>query len=115
MAHWPVAGQQNWRMKNGGSANDPTPGTHYILGNNQMGGWGAWTISRIKGAYPDAITNKISHSFGLLGTTQGTALDTGRSYLKNWQKDAGLANDLTGNRITGQYLGTSTADNWAGT
>jgi hypothetical protein len=111
MAHWPVAGQQNWRMKKGGSSNDPAPGTHYILGNNQMGGWGAWTISRLVGGYQDANTNKISHSFGLLGTTQGTALDTGRSYLKNWQKDAGFDGTVTtGARIAAQYLGTSTAE-----
>jgi hypothetical protein len=72
-------------MKVGGQANDPIPGTEYILGNNKMGGWGSWTISRIAGGYDDiSDTNKISHSFGMLGTTQSATLDIGRSYLKNW-------------------------------
>jgi hypothetical protein len=116
MAHWAVAKQQNWRMKVGGAANDPTPGTDYILGNNKMGGWGSWTISRLVGGYESAETNKISHSFGMLGTTQSATLDTGRSYLKNWQKTVGLdtttGSGTTGARVAGQYVGRSTANQW---
>jgi hypothetical protein len=100
MAHWAVAKQQNWRMKVGGAANDPTPGTDYILGNNKMGGWGSWTISRLVGGYQSAETDKISHSFGMLGTTQSATLDTSRSYLKNWQKTVGFdTSGTTGARV----------------
>jgi hypothetical protein len=116
MAHWAVAKQQNWRMKVGGAANDPTPGTDYILGNNKMGGWGSWTISRLVGGYQSAETDKISHSFGMLGTTQSATLDTGRSYLKNWQKTVGFdTSGTTGARVAAQYVGKSTAEQWAGT
>lgn len=117
MAHWSVAKQQNWRMLKGGAAGDPTPGTEYILGNNKMGGWGSWTISRLVGGYQTAEANKISHSFGMLGTTQSATLDTGRSYLKNWQKTVGLdtttAPGTTGARVATQYVGKSTANQWA--
>merc|ERR1712070_807973 len=51
------------------------------------GGWGAWTISRLAGGYNDAATNLISHSFGMLGTTQSATVQTGWSYAKQWQKD----------------------------
>ena len=47
----------------------PAYGTDYILGNNDFGGWGAWTISRIAGGYESADVAFISHSFGMLGTT----------------------------------------------
>ena len=116
MAHWSVAKQQNWRFKVGGAANDPTPGTEYILGNNKMGGWGSWTISRLVGGYQTAEANKISHSFGMLGTTQSATVDTGRSYLKNWQKTVGFdTSGTTGARVAAQYVGKSTANQWAGT
>merc|ERR1711935_475189 len=66
-------------------------------GNNSLGGWGAWTISRLAGGYLDAKTNLISHSFGMLGTTQGTKADTGRSYAKQWQKTGVRTHQTTAN------------------
>jgi hypothetical protein len=66
LTHWAAAKQKNWLDGKGG---DNQPGDkEYVLGNNRFGGWGAWTISRIKGGYADAETAFISHSFGLLGT-----------------------------------------------
>lgn len=84
LQHWP-AKQQTLMAKDATGA-PTTDGKQFVLGNNNLGGWGAWTISRLAGGYLDAKTNLISHSFGMLGTTQGTTADTGRSYAKQWQK-----------------------------
>lgn len=84
LQHWPAAGQTS--MLKDGSGFPTTDGTQYILGNNLLGGWGAWTISRLAGGYNDAKTNVISHSFGMLGTSQGTTVRNGWSYVKQWQK-----------------------------
>lgn len=86
LQHWPAKSQT--LMAKDASGFPTTDGKQFVLGNNNLGGWGAWTISRLAGGYETgAATNLISHSFGMLGTTQGTKADTGRSYAKQWQKD----------------------------
>jgi len=84
LQHWP-ASQQTLMLKDG-TGFPTTDGKQYVLGNNLLGGWGAWTISRLAGGYNDANTNLISHSFGMLGTTQSATAQTGWSYAKQWQK-----------------------------
>ena len=91
LAHWPVASQQAM-LKSTLSA-PTTDGLQYVLGNNAAGGWGAWTISRFTNkplgtqTAEDLVTNKLSHSFGMLGLSQGTTAMTGMSYVKQWQAD----------------------------
>ena len=107
-SHWTAAKQKNWLDGKGG---DNAPGENeYVAGNNKLGGWGAWTISRIAGNYEDAKTAFISHSFGMLGTTQSTKLDISRSYVKNWQK-------LAGKNTSGvpTNIGSSTAEDFRAT
>jgi len=85
LAHWPAADQALMR---GGKTNAPTVNNKtFVLGNNMNGGWGAWTISRLTNLGTTSWeTNKISHSFGMLGTSQSATTNVGWGYLKNWQK-----------------------------
>lgn len=85
LAHWPAADQAKML---GGSLNAPTTnGKQFVLGNNDNGGWGAWTISKLTNIDgTDWATQKVSHSFGMLGVTQAATTRIGWGYLKNWQK-----------------------------
>merc|ERR1711934_1089495 len=47
LQHWP-ASQQTLMLKDG-TGFPTTDGKQYVLGNNLLGGWGAWTISRLAG------------------------------------------------------------------
>jgi hypothetical protein len=115
LQHWP-ASQQSLMLKDG-SGFPTTDGKQYVLGNNLLGGWGAWTISRLAGGYNDANTNLISHSFGMLGTTQSATLGTGWSYAKQWQKantvgartSAELRASFTGKTSEGGVMCTAAA------
>jgi hypothetical protein len=115
LQHWPAT-SQTLQLKDG-SGFPTTDGMQFVLGNNQLGGWGAWTISRLVGGYSDAATNLISHSFGMLGTSQGTTERTGWSYAKQWQKDnvttmtttAQLKATFTGVSLTGGLMCTTAA------
>jgi len=95
LQHWPAKSQTLMLKDTTGAPT--TDGKQFVLGNNSLGGWGAWTISRLAGGYLDAKTNLISHSFGMLGTTQGTKADTGRSYAKQWQKTGVRTHQTTAN------------------
>lgn len=68
LAHWPAADQAKML---GAKTNAPkNNGKQFVLGNNLNGGWGAWTSSRLTNiGTTDWATNKISHSFGMLGTS----------------------------------------------
>lgn len=87
LQHWAAAKQKKWLDGQGGD-NAPAE-NEYVLGNNKLGGWGAWTLSRLQGGYEDASSAFISHSFGMIGTSQSPKLYIMNSYLKNWQKSAG--------------------------
>ena len=100
VASWPVI-KQNRMIKNGNSAAPSTDGKEYIMGNRDMGGWGAWTISRFTNTAPagsptDLSVNLVSHSFGMLGTNQNNNPQDGisKSYVKNFQKDNAIT-DIT--------------------
>jgi len=102
--HWPAA-SQTLQLKDG-SGFPTTDGMQFVLGNNQLGGWGAWTISRLVGGYTDASANLISHSFGMLGTSQGTTARTGWSYAKQWQKD-GVTTMTTTAQLKATFTGVA--------
>ena len=95
-----------------GSLGAPTTdGLQYVLGNRAVGGWGAWTISRFTNkplgqAAEDLKTNKLSHSFGMLGLSQGTTAMTGMSYVKQWQADLETGAYTTDN-LKGSFTGAA--------
>lgn len=68
LAHWPAADQKSMLTDSGGAP--ATNGKSFVLGNNNFGGWGAWTISQFTNiATVDLEKYKISHSFGMLGVS----------------------------------------------
>jgi len=85
LAHWPAADQAKML---GAATNAPTTnGKQFVLGNNMNGGWGAWTMSKLNNFdNTDWATNKVSHSFGMLGVSQSATTMINSGYVKNWQK-----------------------------